>query len=50
MEGVARFKALTASLVDAHFQAMGERGADKEPLVSIKTVAGYSVVQKILGL
>ena len=44
-----RCKALTASLADAHFQAMGERGAEEEPLVPRKKMTGWVTAQEILG-
>ena len=45
----ARRKALTASLADAHFKAMGERGQGEEPLLPRK-MTGWSTAQEILGL
>lgn len=40
-EDGARCKALTASLTDVHFQAIGERRADDEPLMPRK-MTGWS--------
>ena len=44
-----RCKALTASLADAHFKAMGERGQGEDSLLPRK-MTGWSTAQEILGL
>ena len=46
----ARCKVLTASLVDAHFQAMGERTGGEEPLLPRKKMTGWATAQEVLGL
>ena len=46
----SRCKALTASLADAHFQAMGERAEGEEPLLPRKKMTGWATAQEILGL
>lgn len=45
----ARCKALTASLADACFEAIGERGEGEE-LILLKEMIGWSTAKKILGL
>ena len=38
----ARYKALMASLADAHFQAMGERAEGEEPLLPRETMTEWA--------
>ena len=46
----ARCKALTASLSDMYFQAMGERAKGGNPLLPWKKMTGWATVQEVLSL
>ena len=46
----ARCKALTVSLADAHFQAMGERAEGEEPLLPRGKMTEWATAQEVLGL